>query len=279
MGSTNRVGGGPDERLWTRIAFDGLRPPGGMFAAFSHIAKQRGRHSRSSRLTEIGPHLLKLTVGDGSAEHTQKRFAIESFGDVILSGVSTEFSEAALKISGSMQIRKHSAIEPSHRFDAIGLAGQQFLRYRDAVVMGDQGRAVDTQVAPQGPHEVGLLDERVAIRIGFVAAAVAQKIQGRHAIAGARQVRHDACPVERRRGKAVEQGYRLAADGAILAHKQRVRRAADGAPGAPPEIQESSVVFTGEKRALAATGRGLGRYPGSDRIAVGPETIRPPESR
>src|SRR5271170_5166164 len=239
MGSTNRVGGAPDESLWTRIAFDGLRPAGGMFAAFSHIAKQRGRHSRSSRLTEIGPHLLKLTVGDGSAEHTQKRFAIESFGDVILSGVSTEFSEAALKISGSMQIREHSAIEPSHRFDAIRLAGQQFLRYRDTVVMGDQGRAVDTQVAPQGPHEIGLLDERVAIRIGFVAAAVAQKIQRRHAMAGARQVRHDACPVERRRGKAVEQSYRLAADGAILAYKQLVRRAADGASGATrnPRIQ------------------------------------------
>src|SRR5271163_3563663 len=239
MGSTNRVSGAPDESLWTRIAFDGMRPPGGMFAAFSHIAKQRGRHPRSARLTEIGPHFPKRMVGDGSAKHAQKRFAIASFGDVFLGGVSTEFSEAALKISGSMQIREHSAIEPSHRFDAIGLAGQQFLRYRDTVVMGDQGRAVDTQVAPQGPHEIGLLDERVAIRIGFVAAAVAQKIQGRHAIAGARQVRHDAGPVERRRGKAVEQGYRLAADGAIPAHKQLVRRAADGATGATrnPRIQ------------------------------------------
>src|ERR1700722_6986409 len=116
MGSTNRVGGTPDESLWTRIAFDGMRPPSGMFATFGHIAKQRGRHPRSSRLTEIGPHLLKRMVGDGSAEHAQKRFAIASFGDVILGAVSTEFSEAALEMSGSMQIREHSPIEPSHRF-------------------------------------------------------------------------------------------------------------------------------------------------------------------
>src|ERR1700678_4156221 len=116
MGSTNRVGGTPDESLWTRIAFDGMRPPGGMFAALGHVAQQRGRHPRSSRLTEISPHLLERVVGDGSAEHAQKRFAIASFGDVLLGGISTEFSEAALKISGSMHLREHSAIEPSHRF-------------------------------------------------------------------------------------------------------------------------------------------------------------------
>src|ERR1700744_4266 len=148
MGSTNRVCGTPDESLGTRIAFDGVRPPGGMFAAFSHIAKQRGRHPRSSRLTEISPHLLERMVGDGSAEHAYKRCPVESFGDVILGGASTEFSEPALKICRSMQIGEHSAMEPSHRFDAIGLAGQQFLRYRDTVVMGDPGRPVDTQVAP-----------------------------------------------------------------------------------------------------------------------------------
>src|ERR1700722_17818080 len=47
MGSTNRVRGAPDESLWTRIAFDGTRPPGGMLAAFGHIPKQGGRHPRS----------------------------------------------------------------------------------------------------------------------------------------------------------------------------------------------------------------------------------------
>ena len=102
MGSTNRVRGTPNESLWTRIAFDGTRPPDGMLASFSHIPKQRGRHPRSSRLTEIGPHLLKCMVGDGSAEHAQKRFAIAGFGDVLLGGVSTEFSEAALKVDGGM---------------------------------------------------------------------------------------------------------------------------------------------------------------------------------
>src|SRR5271167_4208737 len=46
MRSTNWVGGAPDESLWTRIAFDGMRPPVGMLAAFGHIAEQRWRHPR-----------------------------------------------------------------------------------------------------------------------------------------------------------------------------------------------------------------------------------------
>lgn len=122
MGSTNRVRGTPNESLWTRIAFDGTRPPGGMLAAFGHIPKQRGRHPHSSRLTEIGPHLPERVVGDGSAEDAQKRFAIASFGDVRFGVVSTEFSEVALKVGGSMQIGEHTAIEPGHRFNAAGIA-------------------------------------------------------------------------------------------------------------------------------------------------------------
>src|ERR1700722_14127961 len=113
MGSTNRVGGTPDESLRTRIAFDSVRPAGGMFAGFGHVAEQSGRHPRASRLTEIGPHLAECVVGDGSAEDAQKRFAIENFGDIRFGGVSTEFSEVALKLGGSMQIREHTAVEPS----------------------------------------------------------------------------------------------------------------------------------------------------------------------
>jgi hypothetical protein len=70
MGSANWVGGPPDESLWTRIAFDSVRPPGGMLAAFSHIAKQRGSHTCSPRPAEIDPHLAERMVGDWSAEDT-----------------------------------------------------------------------------------------------------------------------------------------------------------------------------------------------------------------
>jgi hypothetical protein len=88
-----------------------------------------------------------------------------------------------------MQIREHAPIEPRHRLNPASVARQQFLRYRDAVVMRHQPRAVDTQVAPDGLHKGGLLHERVAIRVRFVAAAVAQKVQGRHAITGNRERR------------------------------------------------------------------------------------------
>jgi hypothetical protein len=76
MGSTNWVGGAPDESLWTRRAFDSVRPPGGMLAAFSYIAEQRGSHTRAPRPAEIDPHLAERTVGDWCAEDTQKRLTI-----------------------------------------------------------------------------------------------------------------------------------------------------------------------------------------------------------
>jgi hypothetical protein len=67
MRSTNWVGGAPDESLWTRIAFDGVRLARSMLAAFGHIAEQRGSHTCSPRPAEIRPHLAERMVGDRSA--------------------------------------------------------------------------------------------------------------------------------------------------------------------------------------------------------------------
>lgn len=54
---------GPDESLWTRIAFYGVRPPGSILAAFSHVAEQRGSsHPCSPRPAQIDPHLADPVI-------------------------------------------------------------------------------------------------------------------------------------------------------------------------------------------------------------------------
>jgi hypothetical protein len=108
-----------------------------MLAAFSPIAKERGSHPCSPGPAEVDAHLADRMVGDRSAEDTQKRRTIYGFGKAIFGAVSNEFTEVSLKASRSMQIREHSPIEPGHRFNPAGVARQQFLCYRNAVVMCD----------------------------------------------------------------------------------------------------------------------------------------------
>src|ERR1700744_3719370 len=126
MGSTNWIVGTPDKRRWTRVTFDGKRPTCGMLTAFSHIAKQSGRHASSARPTEVDPHSADPVIGDGSAEYAQKRFAIDRFGDVLFGVFSTEFSEVSLEFSGMMQIWEHTPVEPGHRVNLAWVARQQF---------------------------------------------------------------------------------------------------------------------------------------------------------
>src|ERR1700753_2200687 len=121
-----------------------------------------------------------------------------------------------------MQLRKHPAINPGHRFNPASVARQEFLRYRNTVVVRDQRGSVDTQVPPHGLHKVGLFHKRVAIWVWFVAAAVAKKVKSRDAITGPREFRYHVCPVERRRRKAMKKGYRLSRGGAISVRAQLV---------------------------------------------------------
>jgi hypothetical protein len=70
-----------------------MRPTGGMLAAFSQIAKQRGSHPYSARPTEIDPHLAERILADRSAQDAQKCFTVYGFGDELFGGFSAEFSE------------------------------------------------------------------------------------------------------------------------------------------------------------------------------------------
>src|SRR5271156_1533252 len=137
VGSTNWVGGAPDESLWARIAFDNVRPSDGMLAAFSHVAKQRGSHPCSPRPAEIDPHLAERMVGHPSAQQAQKRCTISGFGNVLLGLVSAEFTKVSLRFSRSMQIREHPPIEPGHRLNPGSVTRQEFLCYRNTVIMCD----------------------------------------------------------------------------------------------------------------------------------------------
>src|SRR5580693_6645694 len=108
-----------------------------MLAAFGHIAKQCGSHPHPARPTEIDPHLADRMLRERSARDDGKRCTIGSFGKESLSEVCTEFAEESLTVSRSMQIREDTPIEPGHRLNPARIATQEFLSYRNAVVMCD----------------------------------------------------------------------------------------------------------------------------------------------
>src|ERR1700744_3305652 len=89
MGSTYWIVGTPDKSRWARVILDSKRPTCGMLTAFSHIAKQRGSHASPAQPTKVDPHSANPVIGDGSAEHAQKRVARGRVGDVCFGVVAT----------------------------------------------------------------------------------------------------------------------------------------------------------------------------------------------